>query len=105
PARPLARQRQERARQRARAEARLAAAEHELKKLGRRGRRTRGIELRAEIALQRAALDLAEERAARLELPGVRQLLAPAREVDGLSRARVGYRRLERHPPGLELER
>ena len=99
-------QRQQRLDQaRTQAQERLAGAEAKLEALGWRGHGRRGAELRADIALQRAALRLADRRPTELEarepapprtLPSLDHSLAPSRSRS-LSR--------EREAPGLDLER
>jgi conjugative relaxase-like TrwC/TraI family protein len=99
----------------ARAERRLADAERQLQQLGWRGRRSRGPELRTEIAFQRAALRLAQEQlsahATVPELPtrqAERQGSARGRELS--LQPRLRHDRLERarssieHNRGIEME-
>jgi conjugative relaxase-like TrwC/TraI family protein len=111
-ARLLARQRERLDQQRARAEQRLASARRELEHLGWRHRRRRRLELLAEIAFERDALQLADEKRVELELtpPTAPRLPLPARDGDELTRPRSlrpeppGRPTLEREPPGLGLE-
>jgi conjugative relaxase-like TrwC/TraI family protein len=100
---------------RTRAEQRLADAQKQLQQLGWRGRRTRGPELRNEIALQRTALRLAREQFAAHALA----VDARARPLEREERARTHelarQRRLRHswldrarpieHDRGLEIER
>jgi hypothetical protein len=62
------------------AEQRLAAAQQRLGRLGRLGHRAERTELRAEVARQQAALDLAREQLASLPLEPPRHGLAPVVE-------------------------
>jgi hypothetical protein len=107
----LARQCERFDQQRARAGQRLVAAEQELKNLGWRGRRERALELRAEIAFQRDALRLAEERCATVKPPTAPEPATPAREAlrptrnRPLQRDRTTERAWERRGLGIELDR
>ena len=75
--------------QRARAEQRLADAEAKLKRLGWRGRRGHGAELRAEIAFQQTSLRLADDKLA--ELPSLVRVarVAASREPSEFARKRL----------------
>jgi conjugative relaxase-like TrwC/TraI family protein len=104
-ARLLARQREQLDRQRAQAKQRLAAAERQLENLGWRARGRRGLELRAEIALQQTALRLADQQHAKLTELSARQPPALAREHEEPRRSlrRELTREREPHRRGLEL--
>jgi hypothetical protein len=97
--------------QRARAAERLAAAQRELERLGWRGRLRHAAKLRAEIALQRAALRLAEESRATLKTPTALEPRTLAREARErvrsrfLQRDRTTERACERRGLGIELDR
>jgi conjugative relaxase-like TrwC/TraI family protein len=98
----------------ARAEQRLGDAERQLQQLGWRGRRSRGAELRTEIAFQRTALRHAREQLA--TRAGVEEPSTPHAGRDERTRERrlslerqLRWDRLERvqaieHDRGLELE-
>jgi conjugative relaxase-like TrwC/TraI family protein len=88
--------------QRARADQCLADAEAKLDRLGLRGRRKHGAGLRAEIAFQRTALRLANEKLAEPpSLPQIRPTrAAPSREPAGLARKRS--RELEQGRESIE---
>ena len=106
-ARLLARQQRQLEQQRTRAQKRLADARERLERLGWRGRRQHSAELKAEIAFNRNALQLADEKLTELTLGPPRSLQppAPARHGRELARARSRQPQLEREPPGLGLER
>jgi conjugative relaxase-like TrwC/TraI family protein len=99
-----ARQQDQLDRQRVRAAERLAAAQRELKQLGWFNRGSRRVELEAEIALQRTALELAGEKRAKLDLtpPGQPKLPSLTRDPDELGRTGSlrQERTLAREPPG-----
>jgi len=93
----------------ARAEQRLADAQAELDRLGWRGRRKHGADLRAEIGLQRAALQLANGKLAepppRAQQAAAELTRGRAQELERTSEAnaRARHRPLE-HKRGLRLE-
>jgi hypothetical protein len=106
----LAARRQQLEQARARAAERLAQAEARLDRLGWRGRRAHRAELRTEIALQRAALRLADQKLAE-PIPAPKPERSRA-ERDPLQLARehsLGHRRPARETlqrsRGLERER
>jgi hypothetical protein len=93
---------------RTRAQARLARAEAKLAELGWRGRRTHSAELQSEIALQRAALRLADARLAELPrsmtpAPAPLRPPAPSRAVTRSPHLEAA-RSMERDPRGVGLE-
>jgi conjugative relaxase-like TrwC/TraI family protein len=81
---------------RARAEHRLAAAEAELQKLGWRDRRRKSADLRAEIAIQRTALRLADEKLTQPQSTPKPGLTPHDRAGTELTRNRSSQLRLER---------
>ncbi len=112
--RVLAAQQQQLEHVRARAAERLAQAEAKLDDLGWRSRRRHGDELRAEIAVQRTTLRLADEKLAH-SLPAASRLALGDPDRAGSTRDRAQQLRLRRDEPaptralererGLSLER
>jgi len=112
--RMLAARRQQLEQVRTRAAQRLAQAEAKLDELGWRGHRRHGDELRAEIAMQRTALHLADEELSQPLLPRTSPLAPANRHRAALARDRTRQLCLQREAPararalgrerGLELE-
>jgi serine phosphatase RsbU (regulator of sigma subunit) len=95
--------------QRARAEQQLADAEQKLDRLRWRGRGRRGAELRTEIALQRTALRLADQKLSQQTRALTSERLRAERDAIALGRDRSPQKRLTRETPqpsrGMERER
>jgi conjugative relaxase-like TrwC/TraI family protein len=105
--RMLAGRRQQLEQARARATQRLAEAETRLEQLGWHGRRTHGAEIRTEIARQRAALRLADEKLAQPLSTPASPPTRPGRDRIALERDHARQLRLQRDTRALvrSLER